>query len=171
MPNISLKVLGAQTTAEDASAWSVCNDSGAAPLTVPMLCVLWATPARPDSGILRIPLAHVAREHRKLNLTSDADELSVVTLNAPLSIVSFDNRMRNETELFFLRPAPSRFNTSQVYNAPHHNGEAIVAGVLPVTVKLSHGADILVGGAKTGLDPTASGLMPARSPLPFLACH
>ena len=112
-----------------------------------MLCViLWATPARPDSGILRIPLAHVAREHLQLDLSSDADdELSVVTLNAPLSIISFDNTMRNETELFFFKPAPSRFNTSNLYNARHHNGEAIVAGVLPVTVRLSYGGDILVG--------------------------
>ena len=91
-------------------------------------------------GVLRIPLADIARKH----LSRHPSDVAVVQLQAPITVMAFDGTPRNETEFVYFKP-PASANTTDTggiwASAPElsdHNN------TLPVPITLTESADILV---------------------------
>ena len=58
-------------------------------------------------GVLRIPLADIARKH----LSRHPSDFAVVQLQAPITVMAFDGTLRNETEFVYFKP-PASANTT-----------------------------------------------------------
>ena len=89
-------------------------------------------------GVLRIPLADIARKH----LSRHPSDFAVVQLQAPITVMAFDGTLRNETEFVYFKPPASANTTGGIWaSAPElsdHNN------TLPVPITLTESADILV---------------------------